>query len=286
MTTNKPLVTVAIPFYNTERWLPFAIQSVVNQTFRDWELLLIDDGSTDGSLAVTRRFAERDSRIRVVSDGENHHLASRLNESVLMARGELYARMDSDDIMVADRLERQVAYLQAHPDVDVMGSSAMRIDSENHICGSIDMAGNIYSFIHPTIMARTEWFRANPYNEQMKKGQDAELWMRTRHRYTFFNSPEPMLFYRDEGLPTRKKYAASMKASRQVARNYKAYGKSKGWAVRRCIRTWIKQWTYDLFGLIDQTDFLIKHRNVKPVAQSLCLDGQDLRRSVSDNNDE
>ena len=94
-----PLVTIAIPVYNGMPYLRDTIQSVVNQTYSDWELYLINDGSTDDSLTIMQSFAMCDSRIHIISDGENHGLILRLNQSVSMCDTKYYARMDADDIM-------------------------------------------------------------------------------------------------------------------------------------------------------------------------------------------
>ena len=93
------LVTIAIPVYNGESYLRDAIQSVVNQTFQDWELYLINDGSTDNSLAIMQEYALNDIRIKVIDDGQNKGLVTRLNQSIETAIGKYYARMDADDIM-------------------------------------------------------------------------------------------------------------------------------------------------------------------------------------------
>ena len=105
-------VTIAIPVYNGESYLRDAIQSVVNQTFQDWELYLVNDGSTDGSLAIMQEYALRDIRIKVIDDGQNKGLVTRLNQSIEIAVGKYYARMDADDINDFNRFEKEVEYLE------------------------------------------------------------------------------------------------------------------------------------------------------------------------------
>ena len=178
MIKNNVLVTMAIPFYNSERYLASAIQSVINQTYQNWELLLMDDGGLDSSIFIAREFALHDARIRIVSDGENKGLACRLNESIAIAKGEIYARMDDDDIMTIDRIEEQVRYLEEHPEVDVIGSSAIVIDENNNIKLSIDQSGCTDGFLHPTVTGRTVWFQKNIYDERYRRCQDFELWLR------------------------------------------------------------------------------------------------------------
>src|SRR4051794_36827493 len=119
-TRTTPLVSIGMPVRNNEKTLGVAVRSIVRQTYPQWELLLINDGSTDGTLEVARGFC--DERIRVIDEPESRGLPARLNQAVAAARGEYFARMDGDDLSYPERLERQVAYLQAHPEVDLVGA--------------------------------------------------------------------------------------------------------------------------------------------------------------------
>ena len=118
------MVTIGLPFYNAEKYLALAIESVLQQTYTNWELLLLDDGSTDNSLSIAQSYAQKDSRIKVISDGKNKNLATRLNELPSLAQGLYLARMDADDIMHSARIERQLSVLKAHPEIDVLGTNA------------------------------------------------------------------------------------------------------------------------------------------------------------------
>ena len=104
--SNTPLVTIAIPFYNAEKYIKYTILSIINQTYKRWILYLIDDGGKDCSLKICQDAAAKDGRIKVIRDDHNNGLAARLNESVLMTKGDYYARMDADDIMDYDRIKR------------------------------------------------------------------------------------------------------------------------------------------------------------------------------------
>lgn len=205
------LVTIAIPVYNGESYLRDAIQSVVNQTFQDWELYLINDGSTDNSLAIMQEYALNDIRIKVIDDGQNKGLVTRLNQSIETAIGKYYARMDADDIMYVTRIEEQVRFLESHPDVDVLGTSIMIIDNENNIVGSNMHDGKVNAFIHPTVMGKSEWFRANPYCGWALRAEDMELWSRTASKSNFWALDKPLLFYREFGVPVTKKYIQTQK---------------------------------------------------------------------------
>src|SRR5262245_17003824 len=178
-------LTIGLPFLNVRRTLTDTLRSVFAQTFRDWELLLVDDGSSDGSLELAR--GVRDDRVRVISDGQRLGLPARLNQIAALARGEYLARMDPDDLMHPARLERQVAFLDAHPEIDLVGTGAFTIDGCNRPRG-IRGVGALNTtpsavlrhglFLHPTVTGRTDWFRKNPYDPSFARSQDFELWCR------------------------------------------------------------------------------------------------------------
>lgn len=218
MNNNQILVTVAIPFYNAEAHLADAIRSVINQTYTNLEILLVDDGSTDCSLAIATSFV--DSRIKVISDGGNKGLVYRLNQSVLMAKGEYYARMDADDIMNRQRIEKQLETLKLDSTIDVLGSSYYSIGANNeiHACvlmPSIPITSNMY-MLHPSVMARREWFINNPYDDKFIRIEDKELWMRMLRYSKFRNLQEPLMFYREYGVPTCRKYLMTHMSSLKI----------------------------------------------------------------------
>lgn len=258
-------VSIGIPFYNSEKYLAFAIQSVLNQSFTDFELLLLDDGSTDRSLQIARSF--KDKRITVISDGQNKGLAIRLNELSVLSRGEYYARMDADDIMETDRIKHEVEYLESHPDVDVVGSWAYTIDVANRITGEIkytpcpDSLEDVCRhrcFIHPSVMARRQWFVENPYNTEVLRIEDFELWSRTIKQYKFANLPQHLLFYRTVGLPYLSKYLQSNKGERQVLRHLKGIV-SHRW--KYILKSYLKCGLYIAFTLLSLQKQLVRRRS-------------------------
>lgn len=202
---QQPFVTVGIPAYNAENFIGLAITSVLNQTYTDFELIITDDGSSDKTLEIVRSF--RDSRIMVVSDGQNRGISYRLNQQIEMAKGKYFARMDADDIMFVDRLERQIAYLEAHKDVDIIGGGAYIIDDENNIIGkrvreseiiiTPDSWYNGASFIHPTVTGKIEYFRKYGYSDELKGVEDQNLWFRSSLESKLVDLPEIVMFYRD-----------------------------------------------------------------------------------------
>lgn len=222
-----PLVTVGIPFRNEGEKLELAIRSVFAQTYPNWELILVDDGADDQTRTVAERHLSE--RVRYVSDGQNLGLAARLNQITRMANGEYIARMDADDVMHPERLERQVSYLEANPEIEVLGTAAYIIDAENRVVGirfpkvlpspkaNMDLK---VPFIHPTLMARRQWMLRNPYDESYRRAQDSELWARTRLVSMFANLQEPLLFYRESGVFSLAKYRMNLRAGRKIILRY------------------------------------------------------------------
>lgn len=274
------LVTIAIPVYNAERYLRDAISSVLNQTYHDWELYLINDGSTDNSLDIMEEFVRRDIRIKLIDDGENKGLVYRLNQSILMATGKYYARMDADDIMFITRIEEQVKYLEAHPYIDVLGSSIMTIDNNNNIIGSGLSSGEVSSFIHPTVMGKLDWFKTYLYADWALRAEDVELWYRTVSTSLFWSMDKPLLFYREHGVPTTKKYIQTQKTLLKIFSRYKNYKKSFFWFITNSLSSIAKMILYMIFHLFDKTDFLVVRRHRVQLPKLKCLSREDLIVSI------
>lgn len=274
------LVTIAIPIYNAEPFLTDCIQSVINQTYKDWILLLMCDGSTDGSTAIAHEYASKDKRIKVVEDGVNRGLIYRLNQSIQLTTTKYYTRMDADDIMYITRIEEQVRYLDDHPAVDVVGASIMTIDNNNNIIGSGYNDGEVSSFIHPTVMGRTVWFKANPFSDWALRAEDFELWTRTGSKSTFHAIGKPLLFYREFGIPTFRKYFLSQVTLLKIFRRHKAYGKPLSWFVSNTIVTYLKIIVYFVFDKFGKVDYLISKRGRSSVPVELHLSPKDLVTSI------
>lgn len=219
-------VSIGIPFLNPGRAFEKAVRSVFAQTHVDWELLLVDDGSTDGSLELAR--AITDPRVRVLSDGTNRGLCARLNQIAREARHDLLARMDADDVMHPDRVRHQVAFLSAHPEVDVLGTLAIAVDPQDRLGGVMGRplsgtpspaeALRAAVFVHPSVMGRRRWFVENPYDETFVRAEDQELWCRTAGHSQFRVLPEPLLFYRQPDRINVRSYVASCRTVRRLIR--------------------------------------------------------------------
>lgn len=202
---QAPKITVAMPVFNGGQHLRLSVLSIIGQTFRDWELLIIDDGSTDnafGSLADVS-----DSRIRILRDGSNKGLATRLNEAIDLARGQYFARMDHDDVSYPERFARQIALLESDPDLDVVAVRAITISDDNEMIGSLP--GPLthreicakpwlgFYFPHPTWMGHTTWFRTHRYASPGPYFcEDQELLLRSNDTSQFATVDQILFAYR------------------------------------------------------------------------------------------
>lgn len=200
-----PLITVAMPIYNAGKYLRFAVLSIVNQTFTNWELLIIDDGSTDNALQDIADI--KDVRIKIFRDGMNRGLAARLNESADMARGQYFARMDGDDISYPERFARQITTLQNDPELDLVATRALTIDESNKATGLFPFAISHneicarpwrgFHFPHPTWMGKTKWFRNYRYTVPSPFCcEDQELLLRSYHDSRLVTLDEILFAYR------------------------------------------------------------------------------------------
>lgn len=272
------LVTIGIPFYNSEETLEYAIKSVFAQTFQDWELILVDDGSTDSSRSIAQKV--HDSRVRIVSDGVNHGLPYRLNQIASLARGKYIARLDADDLMHPERLERQIKYLEENNQVDIVGTGMYIIDRHNQVTGerkAEEASPTAQSVLvqcclnHATITGKAEWFKKNSYNPAMLRAEDRELWCRTYQISKFAVLPVPLYYCRDGYSMTIniKNYLDACKTEYKI---YKMYGVSMV-GVRKTAflitRTFIKSLAYRGLAALNLQGILLRRRNSELTLQEL-----------------
>jgi len=204
---TDPKVTVLMPVYNGETYLNEAIESVLEQTFTAFEFLIINDGSTDRSVKIIESYD--DSRIRLVHNETNLKLISTLNKGLDLARGEYIARMDADDVMLPQRLEKQTQYLDANPQIRVVGSwwknvdehgkslGYTRVPTEDYACAFMIFEKGEGPVGHPCVMYRTEIIRQLGYRSEYVDTEDTDLWFRVislGHKIS--NIPEVLMLYR------------------------------------------------------------------------------------------
>ena len=206
---EAPTVSVVMTVYNTERYVAEAVESVLAQTFRDFELIIIDDGSTDRSTSILNDLARRDGRIRLVSR-PNTGIVAAANEGIGMARGKYLARMDSDDVCLPHRFETQARYLDDHPDCVLLGSRVTVVDpygspvfdsgqklTHDEIDAELLSSGGGWAVVQPSAMMRTDAVRqVGAYRGTHNVSEDQDLFLRLAEVGRVANLPGPLLLYR------------------------------------------------------------------------------------------
>ena len=228
------MISIGIPFYNAEAYLEDAIKSVLAQTFQEWELILVDDGSSDGSLDIAKKYEQLDSRIRVISDGLNKKLPTRLNEIIKEAKFNLIARMDADDLMDVERLEKQYAFLSANPEYDLVTTGMYSIDQSNEVLGkrlpenrimqANEILGGLTNLLHASMLAKKQWCLRNPYREDNALAEDYELWLSAaiKNDLKYNVLQEPLYYYREVENVKKEKMIKGYNTQIEVINRYYA----------------------------------------------------------------
>lgn len=228
---STPAISVAMSVYNGERFLAEAIESVLGQTFADFEFLILDDGSRDGTAAIIADFAARDSRIRTILR-ENRGLVASLNQLLDEARAPLVARMDADDVCLPERFARQVAFLTDHPDHGVVGSWSADIDehgaayvvdapehpvSHDAFLTAIDNGWPL--LCHPAVMYRRDLVRSvGGYHVAFRHCEDLDLWLRLASVTRLCSIPERLIRYRHYADQVSSRHATEQQIGAAISR--------------------------------------------------------------------
>ncbi len=200
-------ITVLMSVYNGVPELKDAIESILQQTFTDFQFLIFDDASTDGTGELLAQYALQDRRIQIVTNDRNCGLGANLARGVALAQTPWIARMDSDDRAVSNRLELQVNYIIKHPNVSILGGYALDIDSQGQIVSERKVPTSHQQikklvwtnpFIHGTVLLHRESIlKVGSYSSKLAKRQDYELWFRcAKAGLEFANLPTPLIYYR------------------------------------------------------------------------------------------
>jgi len=192
-----------MPVKDGERYLGEAIDSILNQTFTDFEFIIINDGSTDRTAEIIRAYG--DPRIRTINNSSSVGVAISLNNGIDRAVGEYIARMDCDDISLPERLAKQVSYMDAHPAIAASGTWAKDIDADGREFGErcLPFGERMkYEFwrpspiVHPSAIIRASQLGSLRYDFRLTHGEDFDLWLGLKARYDLGNIPEHLLLYR------------------------------------------------------------------------------------------
>lgn len=250
--SEQPKVSVIMGIYNCEKTLPDAIGSIRNQTYSNWELILCDDASTDGTYALAKAFADRDDRILLIRNETNRRLAYSLNHCLQYATGELVARMDGDDQCVPERLETQIAFLREHPELQLCGTAMQRFNEE----GLHDVA---YGVEHPdyyTLRTRIPYNHATILTykavydalggytvaERTKRAQDYDLWFRFYHAgFAGDNLKEPLYLVREDDAAIRRRtFRVRWNAFKTTRYGFRLLKYPRVWIVRPFLSMMVK----------------------------------------------
>ena len=249
--TRQPRVSVVLPVYNGEPFLADALESILAQSFRDFELIAIDDGSRDASGEILDRLAARDDRVRVVHQ-TNAGIVAALNRGLALARGELIARMDADDLAHPERFARQVVFLDAHAEIAVVGCAVTLIDRVGNRIRDVEYplaSEAVAAFLacgsplaHPAVMMRrAAVLAAGGYREAYLHAEDYDLWLRMAERYRIANLPDRLLRYRQHATEQSLVHSVEQRLATRIA-----------WFAARCRRAGRPDPTSGLVALTQQ----------------------------------
>ena len=261
-------VTIGLPFFNNQSTLADAIRSVFAQTERDWELILLDDGSTDNSAAVAACVS--DPRVRFLKGGENRGLAVRLNQIAAAANGRYLARLDGDDMMHPQRLARQIEILESQPGTDLVGTAMYSLDSADRPRGMRGLTppdarpASVLRralLLHATITGRAAWFRRNPYSERCHRSEDRELYLRTFRSLSYVQLPEPLYLCREEFSVRLDKYLASCREDRSLFLEYGPQLVGPARTAALWLMSVLKGEVYRVCTSLHAERFLVRRRN-------------------------
>ena len=224
MAIDTPFVSIIMPVFNAERTLSTALRSIMGQTHERWELVLIDDGSRDATLATARRHA--DPRIKVIEGGANLGLAVRLNQAIGLSHGDYIARMDADDIAYPERIATQVAFMLTHPECDLVGSALLVFDDTGVIKGKLKLRTKHdeicaspwsgFALPHPTWLGKRDWFERFGYRPEYKTTQDQDLLLRSFRESRFACIDQILLGYRQDRRRLKKLLAGRLNFARSI----------------------------------------------------------------------
>ncbi|AOR24750.1 glycosyltransferase family 2 protein [Clostridium taeniosporum] len=212
----NPKISVIMSVYNNEKYLSQSIESILNQTYKNFEFIITNDFSKDNSLKIIKKYSELDNRIIIVNNKKNIGLTKSLNNMINICKGEYIARMDSDDIALHNRFEEQINILNKDNTIDIIFSDTILIDENNNkLCSSwrpktvekILKYLKLNNFIpHPTVIVKGSLLKEYRYNEEYWTGQDKELWIRlNKDNKKFYYLNKSLLLYRINPNSVRNK---------------------------------------------------------------------------------
>jgi len=201
---NFPQVSVAMSVYNGAQHTREAVESILKQTFEDFEFLIIDDASTDATPQILREYAFADKRVQIIKNQQNLGLTRSLNKALAQAKGEYIARMDADDVALPERLARQIQWMESNPRGDLLGTAYYEVNDQGEIIGSVrfPLRDDILKkhlirynpFLHASVMIRKRIIdEVGMYDENIQRAQDYDLWFRIAKISELGNLPDCLM---------------------------------------------------------------------------------------------
>jgi glycosyltransferase involved in cell wall biosynthesis len=244
-----------------------ALKSIFAQTFTDWELILIDDGSLDMSSAIVQSLCDR--RVKVIGGKTNKGLVYRLNQIVSIARCKYIARLDADDLMMPNRIEKQILFLEENSNVDLIDTGTYSVDEYMNPIGKRGLNPINYNpanivkhtmLLHASVVGKREWFKNYPYNEDYPRAEDYELWCRT-FRTSSFSRIQELLYIVREGKVSLNNYIKGSETVRKIIKKYGPNALSSVQIEIEMMKSHGKVFLYKLFTLLNAQDKLSSKRN-------------------------
>ncbi len=256
--------------YNCERYLRESVESILRQSFRDFEFVIIDDGSTDTTPSILEAYEKSDPRVRVTRQ-QHAGVASALVAGCAMSTGRLLARIDADDVALPTRFEQQLAFLEAHPEVGVLGTRADIIDEHGGVLRTTNPP-RVHALAawrlrlwpavgHPTVMMRRALLEeSGGYDTAFEHAEDYELWTRLVEVTRFANLPVTLMHYRvHDGMVTRRKRHAMLEATVRVRRRFLARLLGRELSREQC--DWLERF--------EREDSLLEDPQIRPAIELL-----------------
>lgn len=271
------MISVVMPAYNAEVYIANAIESVLNQTYLQLELIIIDDGSADQTLAIAEGYAQGDSRVRIVKSEKNRGLAAACNLGIQAAQYPWIARLDTDDQALPERFEKQMQAAEAQPEVGAWGCYAYHVNGSGEVLSVARVGvttqeafferrrlGLLIHALHPSVMIRKDLLeKVGGYNENLRTTQDLDLFDRLAEHAPILVIPEPLILYRVHGSSiSMAKYSTQRRMVRWLEmRNRDRLAQQQGLTLNE-FETWYRQrpiWVR-LAHTIDDTGRLLYRR--------------------------
>ncbi len=287
ISVGQPLVSVIMSMRNSASTVGVAVCSVLLQSLRDWEMIVIDDGSFDDGAAIVEGFG--DPRIRLVRESTSAGLAARLNQAVALARGEFIARMDADDICFPERLARQVDRLREDRKLDLLGCGAVVFRSGGELVGEMPVGLHHqdivarpfvgFSLPHPSWCGRAAWFRNNPYNSRLRYAEDQDLLLKSFRHSRLAGLDSVLLGYRQDHLALKKLLPGRMTFASSIWRHGMATGELMPAVVGVAIHS--AKGVADVATLGFGLNQHMQSKRLKPVSASVELRWRQLREELA-----